>query len=194
MNDKQEDWIYCYQGIFLLILVLLEDMWKFFFVVKKLLEYHQFLQVQYRMIYVTQTHCYIVHYMFNHHYCFCAFTVCSGIMEGPRERSVTTPGDLVLTCLTEPSDLPVEWVHWRDLTRTESLLSDDPRATILPISNGSMLTLRNSTPEDSGVIFCRFNIKLAPRITPILGREVVFDVLIIAGMILYIILWCSFII
>jgi len=103
------------------------------------------------------------------------------VMEGPREQIVTTPRDLVLTCLTIPNDLPVEWFYWRDLTNPERPLSDDPRAIIQPIVNGSMLTLKNSTLEDSGIISCRFNIELSPVIAPILGEEAIFDILIIRG-------------
>jgi len=102
-------------------------------------------------------------------------------MEGPRDQDVITPGDLILTCLTNPIDLPVEWIYWRNLNSPEKLLSEDSRAIIQPIISGSMLTLKNSTIEDSGLYFCRFNIDLSPMIAPILGGEATFDVLIIPG-------------
>jgi len=103
------------------------------------------------------------------------------VMQGPRDQNVMTPGDLVLTCVTNPIDLPVEWIYWRNLNSPEKLLSEDPRAIIQPSINGSMLTFKNSTMEDSGFYICRFNIDLSPTIEPILASEAIFDVLIIPG-------------
>ena len=84
-------------------------------------------------------------------------------------QNILAPEQLILSCFTVPSDLPVVWVaingiiinpgkqFFRDpFAGIERQLAEDPRAIIESTEYGSRLTLTNTTVGDSVEYSCRF--------------------------------------
>ena len=68
-------------------------------------------------------------------------------------QNVFVQGELTLTCFTNPSDVPVTWIHYPDFESSGKQLND-PLAIIQSTDYGSALTLRNTTTEDTGEYKC----------------------------------------
>ena len=67
-------------------------------------------------------------------------------------------GELTLTCLTVPSNLPVMWFASENFDSLDDrVLAEDSRAIIQSTNHGSMLRLRNTTVEDGGGYICSFD-------------------------------------
>ena len=69
-------------------------------------------------------------------------------------QDVVVQGELFLTCFTNPSDVPVSWIHCPNFESSGKQLMNDPRAIIQSTDYGSALTLRNTTTDDTGEYKC----------------------------------------